>query len=97
MIECELSSRDPQQPGKAVVQVKGGHSSEIDARMYVNYIEDGYTVFLFAPSIKHFDEIKERYPEAIVEITREDLYSFYISNKSILSSSITQWENLFAC
>lgn len=96
MIECELGSRNPQQPGKAVVQVKGGHSSEIDALMYVNYIEDGYTVYLVAPMIKHFDEIERRYPEAIVEITRDDLNSFYKEYKSILPSSITQWENLFS-
>lgn len=71
-IECELISRDAFSPRKAVVQVKGGYSKEIDASDYKSYVEDGYFVYLYAPKIINKDKVKN-----IIEITRAELVSFY--------------------
>lgn len=73
-----------------MVQVKGGNSTTIDANEYKEYVENGYLVYLYAPNILNIENTKN-----IIEITREDLTVFYETYKSILSTSITQWENLF--
>lgn len=90
-IECELISRDLSNPRKAVVQVKGGSSKEIDARNYQAFVDAGYLVYLFAPHILNQDKVNH-----IVEITREDLLGFYQEYKPILPDSITRWEDLFS-
>ena len=87
-IECELISRDISKFRKAVVQVKGGYTEQINANDYQNYVNDGYLVYLFAPSI-----INKK--ENIIEITRNELLLFYQEYKKILPDSITKWENLF--
>ena len=76
---------------KAVVQVKGGHETEIDALEYAQYVKDGYWVYLFAPKIKNKEEA-----ENTIEITRDELFSFYHEFKEIIPDSITKWENLFS-
>ena len=88
-IECELISRDKSKPRKAVVQVKGGHSTELDALEYEGYTEAGYNVYLYAPKI--FNKT-----EKTIEITRKELKDFYNEYKAILPESITRWENLFS-
>lgn len=89
-IECELISRDISDPRKAVVQVKGGHSKEVDALDYMDYVSHNYLVYLFAPTIINIDKTKN-----VIEITKDDLNSFYKEYKSILPESIVRWENLF--
>lgn len=39
-VECELISRDKNNPQKAVVQVKGGKSKTINALDYKSYVEN---------------------------------------------------------
>lgn len=90
-IECELISRDISNPRKAVVQVKGGYSKEIDARNYQVFADEGYFVYLFAPHILHQDTVNN-----VVEITKEELLAFYKEYKPILPESITRWEDLFS-
>lgn len=90
-IECELISRDRGNPRKAVVQVKGGNSIELDARDYLEFAENGYTVYLFAPRVIYAESVG-----GVIVITKEMLCAFYEEYKSILPSSITKWENLFA-
>lgn len=89
-IECEMISRDVENPRKAVVQVKGKKAKELDALDFKQYVEDGYIVYLYAPQVINVDEI-----ENVVRIHDNDLLGFYKTNKSILPASITQWENLF--
>lgn len=89
-IECEMISRDVGDNSKAVVQVKGGKSSSIDAFEYQEYLQDGYTVYLYAPYIKNIEKV-----ENVVEITPDELRSFYHEYKKILPTSITMWEDLF--
>ena len=89
-VECELISRDKNNPQKAVVQVKGGKSTSINALDYKSYVENGYFVYLFAPHIENLD--KSNY---FVQITKDELISFYNEYKAILPKSITEWENLF--
>jgi hypothetical protein len=90
-IECELISRDISNPRKAVVQVKGGSSKEIDARNYQAFADAGYFVYLFAPHILYQDRVNN-----VVEITREELLAFYKEYRPILPESITRWEDLFS-
>ena len=90
-IECELISRDLSKLKKAVVQVKGGFSKEIDALDYKQFSDNGYLVYLFAPQIRNKDKVKN-----VVEITKKDLITFYKEYKTILPDSITKWENLFS-
>ena len=89
-IECELISRDISNPRKAVVQVKGGYSKEINALDFQTFSNDGYLVYLFAPKVCNKDAVKN-----IIEITKEELLSFYREYRHILPDSITKWENLF--
>ena len=88
-IECELISRDVNNPQKAVVQVKG-EKGEIDADDYISYINNGYVVYLYAPVINNIINHKNLHI-----IKKEDLLDFYNSYKPILPTSITTWENLF--
>lgn len=82
-IECELITRDKTNFRKAVLQVKGGTTKEINA-------DDGYIVYLYAPKILNIENNK-----SYVEISRNDLVDFYDEYKTILPNSITMWENLF--
>ena len=88
-IECELISRDKNAYRKAVIQVKGGNSKEIDAFDYKSFDDDGYIVYFYAPNIINTEKL-----ENCVIITREQLQNFYREYKSILPESITKWENL---
>lgn len=88
-IECELMSRNPKDPQKAVVQVKGPKAKTLDAREFKNYEKDGYKVFLYAPEIKHKEELNN-----LICISREDLLIFYKAYKEVLPQSIRQWETL---
>ena len=90
-VECEFRSRDRTKPGRAVVQVKGPKSKELDATDYIQYAEKGYQVFLYAPKILHPEVLKEN----LIIVTGDDLLRFYQDYKAILPESITQWECLF--
>lgn len=89
-VECELISRDLSNPKKAVVQVKGGRTTEIDAADYKVYSDAGYTVYLYAPKIVNLDGM-----ENIIGITRKELLAFYQEYKAALPDSVTKWDNLF--
>jgi len=89
-IECEMISRDVNNPRKAVLQVKGKKAKELDALEFNRYVEDGYLVYLYAPKIINLNQI-----DNVVRITNDDLLDFYKENKPILPLSITQWETLF--
>lgn len=88
--ECELISRDKLNLRKAVLQVKGGKTKSINALDYKSYVDDGYIVYLYAPQINNINKL-----ENCIEITKEDLHSFYHDYKTNLPKSITKWENLF--
>ena len=89
-IECEMMSRDVENPRKAVVQVKGKKARELDALDFKQYVEEGYIVYLHAPKISNLDQLKN-----VVRIYDSTLLDFYEKNKPILPVSITQWEELF--
>lgn len=89
-IECELISREIDNPRKAVVQVKGKKAKELDALEFAQYVDEGYLVYLYAPRVINLDKI-----ENVVRIGENDLLDFYEKNKLILPASITQWEDLF--
>lgn len=89
-IECELIGRDRNHKKKAVVQVKGGGTKHINALDYKSFADDGYEVFLYAPVIESLNAVPN-----CVEITRDDLLTFFNEYKCILPESITKWENLF--
>ena len=89
-IECEMMSRDVENPRKAVVQVKGKKARELDALDFKQYVEEGYIVYLHAPKISNLDQLKN-----VVRIYDSTLLDFYEKNKPILPVSITQWEDLF--
>lgn len=89
-IECELISREIDNPRKAVVQVKGKKAKELDALEFKQYVDEGYLVYLYAPRVINLDKI-----ENVVRIGENDLLDFYEKNKLILPASITQWEDLF--
>lgn len=89
-IECELIGRDKEIFKKAVVQVKGGKTKEIDASDYLSYDQDGYNVYLYAPKIKNADRLKN-----CTIISQDDLLLFYNAYKNILPNSITKWEALY--
>ena len=87
-IECELIHRDI--PGKkAVVQVKGGHDKALDARDYTEFLDSGFTVYLYAPVIRNSD-----ISENCVVITKEDLNGFFKENRQFLPASVTMWESI---
>lgn len=89
-IECEMLSRDIQNPRKAVVQVKGTKARKLDALEFKQYVDDGYLVYLYAPKIINLDQI-----ENVIQVEDSDLLAFYEENKLIIPRSITQWEDLF--
>ena len=89
-IECEMISRDVENPRKAVVQVKGKKAKELDALEFKQYVDEGYLVYLYAPKVINLDKI-----ENVVRIGDDDLLDFYEKYKLILPASITQWEDLF--
>ncbi|MGP1488797.1 MAG: ribonuclease D [Peptoanaerobacter stomatis] len=89
-IECEFRSRDKNNKQKAVLQVKGGKDSTINAMDYKTYIDDGYIVYLYGPIIENINLV-----ENCCEINRADLIKFYEEYKLILPESITIWEDLF--
>lgn len=88
-IECELISRDLNSYRKAVVQVKGGNHTKVDASNYLSFDNDGYIVYLYAPEIINKELLKN-----CIEITREQILKFYSEYKTILPESITKWEEL---
>lgn len=88
-IECELMSRDPANPKKAVVQVKGGENRTLYALEYQSFSDSGYITYLFAPHIENIEKAKN-----VIAIQRDDLIEFYNEYKSILPESITEWECL---
>lgn len=89
-VECEFRSRRKAYPQKAVVQVKSPrYSGVLDALSFKQYINDGYIVYLYAPKVENADKMKN-----CMQITDEELMTFYKNNKSILPDSITKWENL---
>lgn len=89
-IECELMSRNPGIQEKAVVQVKGKKAPTLNALDYLEYTNNGYVVYLFAPSISNAEKLNN-----IICISREELMEFYTQYKTVLPNSITQWENLY--
>jgi hypothetical protein len=89
-IECEMISRDINNPRKAVVQVKGKKAKELDALDFKQYVDEGYLVYIYAPRVINLDKI-----ENVVWIGDNDLLDFYEKYKLILPASITQWEDLF--
>lgn len=89
-IECEMISRDINNPRNAVVQVKGKKANELDALEFKQYVDDGYLVYLYAPKIINLDQI-----ENVIQVEDSDLLAFYEENKLIIPRSITQWEDLF--
>ena len=89
-IECEMISREIDNPRKAVVQVKGKKAKELDALEFKQYVDEGYLVYLYAPKVINLDKI-----ENVVRIGDDDLLDFYEKYKLILPASIAQWEDLF--
>ena len=90
-IECEFISRDLNNIRKAIVQVKGGKRSSLNAKEYEQYINEGYIVYLYASEVKDIDKVRN-----CEEITRNELLLFYEKYKKILPESITKWENMFS-
>lgn len=90
-IECEMISREIDNPRKAVVQVKGKKAKELDALEFKQYVDEGYLVYLYAPRVINLDNI-----ENIVRIGDNDLLDFYEKYKLILPASITRWKDLFS-
>ncbi len=88
-VECEFISRDKNHFRKAVVQVKGGKGIVIDALDYKRFDDEGYIVYLFAPSVIN----QEKLTNCSI-ISRNQLEAFYREYKAILPDSITKWENL---
>ncbi len=89
-IECEFRSRDKNNPKRAVVQVKGGHSKEINAEDYKAYDNEGYNIYFFAPNVINLNKLNNG-----IRITREELLDFYREYRAVLPDSITKWESLF--
>lgn len=83
-------SRDVLNKKKAVVQVKGGKTSSIDAISYKPYVDDGNEVYLFALVIENIDVVPNCY-----EILEKSLLDFYGKYKVFFPESITRWERLF--
>lgn len=88
-IECELMSRNLDRPEKAVVQVKGRKAAPLDARQFVEFEQEGYKVYLYAPTVVNLDSLSNG-----VRISDEDLLEFYHRYQLNLPQSITCWENL---
>ena len=88
-IECEFIHRNISELKKAVVQVKGGKSRQIDALEYKDYDDKGYVVYLFAPAVVNSDKLKNS-----IVISRKELLNFYYEYKPILPHSITKFEEI---
>lgn len=89
-VECELLSRDVKKQRKAVVQVKGKKAAPLDAEQFLEFIQDGYEVFLYAPLVTNAERL-----DNLVVITPNELLEFYYQYKAVLPASITQWEKLY--
>lgn len=88
-IECELISRDLNEPIKAVVQVKA-KPDYIDYGAYKVYVDRGYKVYFYDGGQENSD------PSSIFcFVSRNELEKFYDEYKKILPDSITKWERLF--
>lgn len=88
-IECEFIHREKTQLKKAVVQVKGGTTIQLDALDYKEYSDAGYVVYLFAPYIINQEKLNN-----CIVISRKELLDFYNEYKTILPDSIVKWEEL---
>ncbi|HEP1784742.1 TPA: ribonuclease D [Streptococcus suis] len=89
-VECEFLSRNTDQPKKAIVQVKGRKAAPLDALQFIDFLLDGYEVFLYAPTIVNAENLNN-----LVVITPSELLEFYHQYKAVLPASITQWEKLY--
>lgn len=87
-IEAEFISRNPKAIEKAVVQVK--NRTLLDASNYTSFTDAGYKVFLYSNN-----GVKTNENTNIIVIQPSELKAFYENYKSILSKSITQYENIF--
>lgn len=88
-IECGFIHRDKTQVKKAVVQVKGGNTKQLDALDFKAYSDAGYVVYLFAPKVINQEKISN-----CIVISREELLDFYKEYKNILPESIVKWEEI---
>lgn len=88
-IECEFIHRNKNELKKAVVQVKGGKSRQLDALEYKDYDDNGYVVYFFAPTVINSDKLKNS-----IVISRKELFDFYYEYKPILPDSITIFEEI---
>ncbi len=88
-IECELMSRDRNNPQKAVVQVKA-KEDYINYAQYKYYTEKGFKVYLYDGGREN-NAVDNGY----TVISRKMLEEFYNDYKAILPDSITKWEKLF--
>ena len=88
-IECEFIHRNKNKLKKAVVQVKGGKNKLIDALEYKHYDNEGYVVYLFAPSVINSKMLKN-----CIVISHKKLLDFYYEYKLILPDSITKFEEI---
>ncbi|HFI0466201.1 TPA: ribonuclease D [Streptococcus suis] len=89
-VECEFLSRNTDQPKKAIVQVKGRKAAPLDALQFIDFLQDGYEVFLYAPTIVNSKNVNN-----LIVITPSELLEFYHQYKAVLPASITQWEKLY--
>ncbi|CYU66846.1 Uncharacterised protein [Streptococcus suis] len=89
-VECEFLSRNTDQPKKAIVQVKGKKATPLDALQFADFLQDGYEVFLHAPTIVNSENLNN-----LIVITPGELLEFYHQYKAVLPASITQWEKLY--
>ena len=88
-IECVFMSRDIKHPGKAIVQTKSGESTVLDEKDYEDYEKAGYKVFLFAPSYRNINYLKNA-----IRIQKKEIETFYKEYKSVLPENITKWESI---
>lgn len=88
-IECELMSKDKNNPGKAVVQVKA-REGRINPEEYETYVNNGYEVYFYDGG-ESSGSNDGRYHI----ITKGMIEEFYHEYKIILPESITKWEVLF--
>lgn len=86
-VECEMISRDMNNPRKAVVQVKA-IPGKIKTEDYLEYVSNGYTVYFYDGGMTYQDSDYHY-------ISRKEIEDFYYEYKSILPENIKQWELLF--
>ncbi|MGT2907632.1 ribonuclease D [Streptococcus dentiloxodontae] len=89
-VECEFLSRGSNKLRKAIVQVKGKKAAPLDAIQFLEFIQDGYEVFLYAPTIVNSEDLNN-----ITIIKSSELLEFYNHYKAVLPASITQWEKMY--